>query len=51
MVSASTLIAASLFLLLGLGIAALFLAGPDSRSANADDPRPSDGAADDRIRE
>jgi hypothetical protein len=42
MVSASALIAISLCLLLGLGLAALFLAGPDSRSANADDPKSRD---------
>jgi len=40
MISASALIAISLFLLLGLGVAALLLAGRDSRSANADDPEP-----------
>ena len=37
MLSASALIAISLILLLGLGIAALFLAGRESRSASADD--------------
>jgi hypothetical protein len=42
MVSAQVFIAFSLFLLLGLGVAALFLAGRDSRSANADDPPPRD---------
>jgi hypothetical protein len=39
MVSASALIVISLFLLLGLWISAHFLAGRDSRAANADDPR------------
>lgn len=38
MVSASALIVISLFLLLGLGISAHFLAGRDSRAAYADDP-------------
>lgn len=33
-----TLIAISLLLLAGLGLAGLFLAGGDSRSANDDDP-------------
>jgi hypothetical protein len=33
------LIAISLLLMAGLGIAALFLAGSSSRSANDDDPR------------
>lgn len=37
---AATLIAVSLLLLAGLGVAGLFLAGRESRSANADDPRP-----------
>lgn len=36
---AASLIALSLLLLLGLGVAALFMAGRDSRSANEDDPR------------
>jgi hypothetical protein len=40
MISAATLIALSLFLLAGLGLAGLFLAGRDSRSANDDDPEP-----------
>ncbi len=35
---AASLVAFSLLLLLGLGVAALFLAGRDSRSANKDDP-------------
>lgn len=35
---AAALIALSLLLLLGLGVAALFLAGRESRSANEDDP-------------
>jgi hypothetical protein len=35
---AGTLIAVSLLLLAGLGLAALWLAGRDSRSANDDDP-------------
>ncbi len=39
MLSASALIAILPFLLLGLGISAHFLAGRDSRAANADDPR------------
>ena len=34
------LIAISLLLLAGLGVAALFMAGSDSRSANDDDPEP-----------
>ncbi len=34
------LIAISLLLLAGLGVAALFMAGRDSRSANDDDPEP-----------
>jgi hypothetical protein len=36
---AASLIGLSLLLLLGLGVAALFMAGRDSRSANEDDPR------------
>ncbi|MES9993606.1 MAG: hypothetical protein ABW098_16770 [Candidatus Thiodiazotropha sp.] len=34
-----TLIAISLFLLLALGVAALFLAGNSHKSSSADDPR------------
>jgi len=37
---AATLIAISLLLLAGLGIAGFFFAGGDSRSANDDDPEP-----------
>ncbi len=37
--AAASLIGLSLLLLLGLGVAALFMAGRDSRSANEDDPR------------
>jgi hypothetical protein len=37
---AASLIAISLLVLLGLGVAALFLAGRTSRSANQDDPPP-----------
>ncbi len=37
---AASLIAVSLLLLLGVAVAALFLAGRDSRSANDDDPPP-----------
>ncbi len=35
-----TLIAFSLLLLVGLGVAALFMAGRSSRTANDDDPDP-----------
>lgn len=35
-----TLIAISLLLFAGLGVAALFMAGRNSRCANEDDPRP-----------
>lgn len=37
---AGSLIAFSLLLLAGLGVAALFLAGSSSRSASDDDPDP-----------
>lgn len=37
---AGILIAVSLLLLAGLGVAALFLAGRSSRDANDDDPDP-----------
>ena len=37
---AGSLIAISLLLLIALGVAALFLAGRDSRSSNDDDPPP-----------
>ena len=37
---AETLIALSLVLLAVVGVAALFLAGRESRSSNADDPPP-----------
>ncbi len=40
MLSAEPLIAISLVLLAALGVAALFLAGRDSRGANRDDPPP-----------
>jgi hypothetical protein len=40
MSTAAALIAISLFLLAGLGLAGLFLAGRESRPANADDPKP-----------
>ena len=40
MSTAAALIAISLFLLAGLGLAGLFLAGRESRAANADDPKP-----------
>jgi hypothetical protein len=38
--AAASLIAISLLLLAAVAVAALFMAGPDSRSANADDPLP-----------
>jgi hypothetical protein len=38
MLSPAALIAISLLLLAGAGVAGLFLAGRDSRSANSDDP-------------
>jgi hypothetical protein len=37
---AAALIAVSLLLLAGLGLAGLFLSGRESRAANADDPPP-----------
>jgi hypothetical protein len=40
--TAAILIGISLLLLAGLGIAGLFLAGRESRAANADDPPPRD---------
>jgi hypothetical protein len=40
MPSPATLIAISLVLLAAIGVAGLFLAGRDSRSANRDDPPP-----------
>lgn len=42
MPTATALIAVSLLLLAALGVAGLFLAGRDSRSANRDDPAPRD---------
>jgi hypothetical protein len=38
--TAAALIAISLLILAGLGLAGLFLAGRESRAANADDPPP-----------
>jgi hypothetical protein len=38
-----SLIAVSLLLLAGLGVAALMLAGQSSRAANDDDPKPRGG--------
>lgn len=38
--AAAALIAVSLLLLAALGVAGLFMAGRESRAANADDPAP-----------